>query len=160
MPDVVAETAVVQLEWREKDGSIVVTPRDGDRWVIRLNRAIEILGQSGKRERFEHQTKLLQKLLAEWINGHTGISSAYLTVRDGAFAFIIVRDTCEYDDEFEDELSALDLRIAEDPDLDLVELNTLALPNISAEALSSFLHPEFKVTFVHGDGSRSHSSGE
>lgn len=150
---------ILPLEWSEQDGQIVVTTRDGDRFIIKLNRAIEILRVADK-DQFPKQFHLLSRVLAEWIRDHSGIRAAYLTVRDGALAFIVVRDMCEYDEDFEDALSALDLAVANDPDLNLIKLNTVALPAASQDAVSSFLDPEFLFIYQHADRSGPHRSGE
>jgi len=43
----------------------------------------------------------------------------------------------------------LDFAVANDPDLDLIELRTLALPNVTGEALRSFLDDRLLFSFPH-----------
>ena len=43
-----APAAVVQLDWSEKDGVVVVTAKDQDRFCIKLHKAIEILQQASQ----------------------------------------------------------------------------------------------------------------
>jgi hypothetical protein len=147
------ENAVVRLEWSLSDGNVVVTARDQDRFVIKLNRAISILQQGQQAERFGYQFNLLLRMLAEWLRDREGIANAFLTDRDGALAFVVVRESRQYDDDFEDAISDLDFRLANDPDLDLVTLDVIALPAASESALSSFLDPGFTFEYV-GNGNR------
>jgi hypothetical protein len=145
-----------------KDGNIVVTPQDQDRFVIRVGRAIAILQQAAEAEKFRAQFNLLLRMLAEWLKEHQDeIAKAYLTDRDGALAFVVVRKSCEYDDDFEDVISALDFQIANDPDLDLIRMDTIALPSAAEAAITSFIDPGFAFEYVdNGNRSRSHSAGE
>ena len=143
-----------------KGGNVIVTPRDQDRFVIKVQRAIELLQQASQAEKFQRQFNLLLRVLAEWLRGRTDIERAYLTHRDGALAFVVVRKSVQYDDDFEDQISAVDFLIANDPDLDLIKMDAIGLPMASESAVSSFLDPGFVLQFDHGDGSGSHSARE
>jgi hypothetical protein len=161
MSTATAESSVVRLEWSLKDGDVVVTPCDQDRFILRRNRAIAILQQGAEVEKFGHQFNILLRTLAEWLKNRSEISKAYLTDRDGALAFVVVRKVCRYDDAFEDIISELDYRVANDPDLDLIKMDIIALPLASDNAISSFINPGFSFQYVgHGDGSGSYSTGQ
>jgi len=80
----------VQLRWSLADDKVVVTPEDQDRFVIRLNRAIEILQQAHHAEEFKKQFDLLVRLLAEWVTHTSGVKHAFLAPREGALAFVVV----------------------------------------------------------------------
>lgn len=151
---------VQQLLWQEKDGLIVVTPRDQDRFGVRLHRALEALKMVKKAEEFEEQFRLLLRIIAEWIKVTPGVSRAFITLRDGGLSLVVVRDSVKYDSAFEDALSELDLEIANDEDLALVRMSSIALPCASDEAIASFLNPEFSYEYIHGAGGGSHSSGK
>jgi hypothetical protein len=153
---------VVQLDWVMKDGTVTVTPREQDRFVLKMRRAIEILQQAGEAERFHDQFNLLLRMLAEWLRSHQdAVAKAYLTDRDGALAFVVVRTSCEYDDDFEDVVSELDFRVANDPDLNLLKMDVIALPLATDAAITSFIDPGFVFEYVgNGNRSGSHSAGE
>ena len=154
-------TGTVQLRWDMKDGLVVVTPEDQDRFVIKLRRAIEMLQQGDHADKFSHQFSLLLRLLAEWLTDRSDIERAFLTYRDGSLSFVVVRSLCKYDDDFEDALSDLDFDIASDADLNLIKMDAIALPPASETALRSFLDPEFTFEYVaHGHGIGSHSAGQ
>ncbi len=93
--------------------------------------------------------KLLMKTLVGWLEKRMDIDQAFLTLRDGSLAFVVVRNKSHYDADFEDCLSELDIQISEDVDLNLIELDVIALPEVSRNGLRSFLHPEVSFTFVH-----------
>jgi hypothetical protein len=141
-----------------KDGLVTVTPRDQDRFVIKVRRAIEILRQAARAEQFERQFTLLLRILAQWLEERTDIERAYLTHREGALAFVVVRNSSESDEECADALSDLDFRIANDPDLDLIKMDAIALPLASDSTVSSFLDPSFVFEYI-GHGNRSGSPG-
>jgi len=154
-------TGAVQLRWDMKDGLVVVTAEDQDRFAIKVRRAIEILQQGDHADKFGTEFQLLLRLLAEWLKDRSGIEKAFLTHRDGALSFVVVRSSCEYDDDFEDALSDLDVDIAADTDLSLIKMDAIALPPASETALRSFLDPEFTFEYVgHGHRVGSHSAGQ
>jgi hypothetical protein len=144
----------VMLDWEDDEGNVVVTPRDRDRFVVKIRRAVEMLQAVDRAEQFQNQFKLLMSVLAKWLQSQGDVKHAHLTLRDGGLAFVLVKRSAAYNSSFEDELSELDFQIANDPDLDLIKLDVIALPPTSDEALSSFLDPEFMVSYpAHGHGS-------
>ncbi len=147
--DCTEQSQVIQLVWEQKDGIVTVTPRDNDRFAIKVGKAIQVLQQVDCRQKFQEQLQLLNKELAGWLEGHDEVKAAFLTLRDGCFAFVVARETAEYDEDFEDELSALDVRLAQDVDLNLIRLNTISLPCASASTLQAFLDPNFALRYPH-----------
>lgn len=139
-------TSVVHLRWDE-GGLVTVHPEDESRFVVKIHRAIEILQQAGREEEFRDQFELLLQILAGWLKQRSDIARAFLTHRDGVLAFVVVRTSREYDDAFEDELSDLDFKIANDPDLKLIKMDAIALPPASEAAIGSFLDPEFSMEY-------------
>jgi hypothetical protein len=153
-----AASDVIQLHWDMKDGLLTVTPEDEDRFSIKVGRAIELLQQANRAEDFRRQFTLLLRELARWLKDRSDVERAFLTLRDGALVFVVVREFCEYDDAFEDALSELDYSVANDADLDLIKMDAIGLPPASDRALSSFLDPAF--TLEYGHRSRPHSTGQ
>lgn len=149
---------VQQLIWRDGDGTLTITPENESRFNIKLNRAIEILREAHKAEEFRSQFSVLLEVLAGWLKSQKAIHAAYVTLRDNSLCFVVVREKCQFDDEFEDSLSNLDMDIASDVDLDLIRLNTMALPLASEEAIASFLNADFTLQVVPGDARKSHPS--
>ncbi len=151
---VVADTSrssVLQLDWRMENGLITVTPMDQSRFVIKVRRAVEILQQADRVELFEKQFDVLLTSLAQWLEQRSDIAFAFLTQREGALAFVVVRTDSKFDDQFEDSLSDLDYRIANDPDLNLLKMDAIGLPLVSRDAVNSFLDDAFALEFSHGE---------
>ena len=137
----------VTLDWENEDGNVTVTPADQDRFAIKMRRAIQILQVADKVDQFEQQFNLLLSELGRWLSERNDIERSHVTLRDGAFAFVVIRSDAAYDEEFEDDLSALDFRLANDVDLELVSLFTIGLPIASEASISSFLDPTFTLTY-------------
>ncbi len=93
--------------------------------------------------------KLLQRELARWLNGRSDISNAYLTVRDGGFLFLVVKNDASYSESLEDELSELDIQLANDKLINSLSVDVLALPHASAVAVDTFIDSIFVVQFVN-----------
>jgi len=87
----------------------------------------------------ECQDNRLKDLLFKWVHGRTDIVSAHLNKSYGSYLFVVVRNAVRYDPMFDDELTDLDLAIAEDPELQHVRFNTIGLPPVSDAALASFV---------------------
>ena len=98
-------STVHQLRWND-EGVVIVTPEDNDRFGVKLHRAIEVLQQADHADEFKRQFHLLLCVLARWLKDRPDIDRAFLTHRDGVLAFVVVRGSCEYDDDFEDALSS------------------------------------------------------
>lgn len=148
---------VQHLHWDE-GGLVIVTPQDQDRFGVKIRRAIEILQLAGRVDEFENQFNLLLGTLGRWLKCQDNIARAFLTHRDGALAFVVVRSESQCDDAFEDELSDLDYAIANDPDLNLIRLHAMALPPASDAAIGSFLDPGFIIEY-RNRGERGGPSG-
>ena len=141
------QQGIVQLDWADIDGSVTVTPENEDRFNLKIRRAIEACKEAVDADQFGLQFRILLKRLAEWRASRTDVQDAYVTVRDGRFVFLVVRNRPEYDAEFEDSLSALDLAIANDTDLERIHLDAMAVPPASRESLASFLNPSILLVY-------------
>jgi hypothetical protein len=138
----------IQLKWEQKDGTIVVTPNDQDRYLVKVGKAIEILRQHEREQQFGRQFSVLNKRLAAWLEEHSDkCARAFLTAGESTLRFIVVRKEVRFDSEITDALSELGVEIANDPDLNLIKVATRALPFASDEALQSFLDTEFLIEF-------------
>ena len=150
----------MQLDWFAEADQVEVTARDQQRFEIQKDRAIEVLRQAKNAERFGKQFDLLLSILGSWLQDRTDrLISAHLTLHDGAFAFLVIMRQFQYNPELEDQLSDLDIQVANDPQLDLIRVNMSLMPPVSEEALSSFLDPDFFLTY-HGFGERSPEPAE
>lgn len=147
-PPKVERRDVVHLDIRNKDGHVTVTPSDEDRFSISVERAIAACQAAARADEFKKQFALLLRRAAEWLSARSDIESSWITKRDGHLLFLVVRTAPEYDREFEDALSALDLDLARDGHLDLIRINTMGLPPVSREALGGFLDSDLALPFT------------
>jgi len=140
--------STIQLSWHNEDGLVVVTPQDQDRYTLTVRSLIERERKGKQLELFNDQLRLLLRELATWLEGRENVvSQAYLTMRDGGFLFLVVKKDAEYSDQLEDELSELDIKLANDKLINALEVDVLALPNASSVAVDTFIDPAFVFRF-------------
>jgi hypothetical protein len=144
-------SGIVQLNISNKDGLVTVTPSSQDRFNIKVDRAIEACVGAAHEDRFRQQLTLLFKRLASWLlERPSKFTTAFVTLRDGCLLFLVVTRHATYDGAFEDDLSALDIELANDPDLDLITIHTMAIPSVSEVALAGFVKKSVALEFKAG----------
>ena len=142
----------VRLDYFEKDRQVVIRPKDNDVFVRSVEQIIETcdIGERTLRRalQFKKQFEDLLQKLAQWLtaNNHR-VHKAFLTMREGRLLFLVIKIGPRYDDELEDSLTDLDIAVATSPELDMLRLDVLCLPEVSMEAAHSFLPPPLKLEF-------------
>ena len=133
----------IQLRWGEKNKRVVVTPEDENRFIVTVEAAIRACNAAVQYSAFEPVFSNLLTHLGEWKRQHEEqILDAYLTVRDAELMFVVVKKTREYDREFEDLLTSLDIGIAQDKDFEMINLSVLGLPKSPTKSVADFLSPQ------------------
>lgn len=132
------DQGVVQLRWKNGDGLVTIEPENQDRYNLKVRHVIEACEAAVNEQSIQLQIKLLLKRLGEWIQTRADVRDAIVTLQNGRLLFLVIRNTVPHDPDFEDSLSALDLAIANDPDLGDLRLDALALPPASPESIQSF----------------------
>lgn len=145
----VADKAVLQLSWVDTDGVVTLTPEDEDRFSMKVKRVIAACQSAAREDAFRSQLDFLLNRLGRWLKDRPQVADAFLTLRDAQLLFLVVRERVEYDAEFEDALSALDVEISRDVDLELIRMNTMALPRVSLQAVDSFADVQFCLRWRH-----------
>ncbi len=141
---------ILRLDYQEPGGTVLVVPADQDRFALTVEEAVKACRAYERAATFQRQFKILLRMLADWIREHrANVGEAYVTVRDAGLLFLVVKQSAAYDDTFEDELTQLDLAVAQDPNLDLIRLSVLAVPPASQEGVESFLAPGFTLQYAH-----------
>ena len=141
-------SGIVHLDVSNRDGLVTVTPSNQDRFNIKVDRAIEACVGAVQQDAFRNQWTLLLHRLASWLLERPhAFSTAFVTTRDGCLLFLVVTKHTAYDGEFEDALSDLDLELANDPDLNLITINTMAIPAVSDGALQGFVKRDMALEF-------------
>src|SRR5436309_2477533 len=112
----VAKANAVPIHYEHRNGAVVVTPEDEGRFALAVEMAYRRscpLFQD--RALFRTQFEQLLRKLAHWLAAHEDvIGEASVTLRGAALEFLLVRKGTRYDADFEDELSDLDIAIAQD----------------------------------------------
>ena len=141
----------IRLSFRDKGRQVVVEPADEDRFMMSIEDAARACQQAIRAVQFGEQFKSLLGCLGAWLVRNSGgkVSHAYLTLRDAGLLFIVIQASRASDESLEDSLVDLDIEIARDENLNLIELDVLPLPATSEEAYSSFLNPKYTWTFPH-----------
>lgn len=130
----------LQLDWRQQNRRIVVTPEDEDRYILTVQEAIRSCRVAEQSVLFDRQFRTLRDHLATWIRDNLPkIGRAFLTVHDGEWLFLVLTRLPKCDERFEEELTKLDLEVAQDRRFHLLRFNVLALPDVSEQALRSFI---------------------
>jgi hypothetical protein len=140
--------SVVMLQ-HDDDGIVTVVPTNQDRFSLSIKQAVRELRLANQIDDFRQQLDLLMKVLGSWLGQRSDVSDAYLTLRNGKLAFVVIRAESRYNSEFEDDISDLDIDIAEDPLLQLVRVHSLALPPADETAVDTFLDSRFTIRFSH-----------
>ena len=144
----------LQLTWSQKDRKVVLSAEDNDRFVLTVEEAIaacRVYDPSG-RARLQTQFKRLLDLLGEWVGDHSEkIEKAFLTVRDRGLLFLVMMNQVQYDPALEDDLTELDLQIANEPDFQDFSVSVLALPECGADAYLSFINPQLSLEYKDRD---------
>ena len=138
----------VELDWYSEEDTVSVTPRDQLRFDIHKDKAIKALQLANEAEQFQLQLRLLLQELAQWMRTYSSkVDTGYLTLRDARLSFLAISKEPECDDDLEDAISRLDFEIANNPDLELLQLNALILPPASPESLGSFFDDRFLLVY-------------
>jgi len=144
------ETEALQLKFSDKDRKVIITMENEDRFSMTVQEAALACKLADNRQlfKFRSQFKNLLNELAVWIQkNRKKVFKAFMTVRDAGLLFLIVRNEVPFDRDFEDQLSDLDIAIAQNENYSLINLSVLALPRCSPSAGFSFLSLKNTLAF-------------
>ncbi|MGA2700307.1 MAG: hypothetical protein ABSH35_04340 [Isosphaeraceae bacterium] len=136
--------AIQRGQWQhlhhKAGSSVLITDKDGDRFVLPVQDAIRACRDAEKLEAFAEQFQSLMQQLHQWILARSEeIDRAYLSLDADGVIFAVVRKGKEFDPTFEDTLSDLDLNISNDDALNMIRIRVIALPYSPDETVDSFL---------------------
>jgi hypothetical protein len=119
---------------------VTVHPENGDVYAL----SKQMIARSGQLmfriEAFEQQLAALKRDLESWSSAHSeSVSEVFLVLKGDHFVFLAVLKGKAYDSALEDALTELDLKVAQNPDYNLINLSVLALPAFAEDAIRSFL---------------------
>jgi hypothetical protein len=141
MPAEAPATGRWQSLTHQEGAKVMVTTKDGDRFVLRVEHAILGCRAAEKCDSFSQQLSELMNLLHQWVVDRSdAIDRAYLAPDADGFVFCVIRKGTLFDPRFEDDLSDLDLRVCNDDAFSLIQLRVIALPYSSSQTVESFLN--------------------
>lgn len=123
---------------RESD----VLVQDGDDlFLLTVQDAVNACGAWNKMAEFQSQMKELKARLEQWVSAReTTVRDAFLSVKTGGgLFFMVVMNERKFDRDLEDDLTDLDVEIANAPEFNLLRMSVLALPNSPPDSVESFL---------------------
>ena len=140
----------ILLPWSEKDKRVVIEDADEDRFSLTVEEAIEACSvyHKEKRAQFRRQFHDLLDFLGKWTYARrTEIFKAFLTIRDAGLLFLVVSRGKKYDPVFEDELTKLDITIANSEEFSEIQMSVQALPFCGAPNYDSFCNPDLTLEY-------------
>ena len=145
---VVESGSVIELHCENRDGQVRVVLPDNHIMAMPVEVAVHACRAFKNQIEFKNQFDGLLAHLGKWIDGHRDeIKEAYLTTRDSGLLFLVVTESKSFVSDFEDELTALDIEIANDTDYSLITMNVLAIPPISNEDTRSFISTKLEIRY-------------
>ena len=142
----------IRLDHTEKETGVVVTPESEDRFALTMELAIRGCALSSQIDKLNEQIGSLLEMLHLWISEHSYIiNQAYVALRDTGLLFLVVQKGKRFDPALEDELTELDIGIAQSEKFDLLNFSVLALPECGEEAVKSFLTRKSTLEYEHAE---------
>jgi hypothetical protein len=144
----------IELHFEDDSGKVRVTPGDDTLLLLSVEEAIKACRAFKKQLEFKSQFDHLLNALWAWIKPRREkVCQAYLTTRDAGLLFLVVTQAAERDEEFEADITELDIQVANDAAYHLIDLSVLVIPNCPRESVYSFLSRKMALRFVP-DGNR------
>jgi len=146
----VAQQGVYHLNWSEKEQQVVIEPSDHSKFVMTMEEVIEACRIYSKEQRLCFQVQFTDLLnhLGAWAYAHREkIAKTFLTLRESRLLFLVVTQGKAYDDEFESELTTLDLEVAHSDGFSGISLSVQSLPNCGPHAYASFCKPGATIQY-------------
>jgi hypothetical protein len=123
--------------------TVVVTTKDGDRFVLTIEEAIAACQTGDRSRQFFDQFRGVMERLTSWLNERPEkIDRAYLRIGRDGLDFTVVLRAKGFDPELEDSLTELDIEIAQNEAFELIKLDITALPYCSENSARSFVRQQ------------------
>jgi hypothetical protein len=130
---------VIHLDSNQADGRVVVYDHDKV-FLLTVHEAVKACGMLDKAAAILDQMKALTQKLTTWLTDRRErVRSATLSVKPGGLHFLVVTRGREFDQVLEDDLTDLDIELANSSEYDLLRVNVLALPNVPSESVEAFI---------------------
>lgn len=145
------EKRYIRLRWSEKDRRIVIEDKDEDRFSMTVEEAIAAcrVYERGKQPVFRKQFQTLLDFLGAWCYGRSRkLAKVFLTIRDAGLLFLVVTKKKTYDENFEAQLTKLDINIARAQEFSEISLSVQALPLCDRNGYDSFCSSKWTLEYT------------
>jgi len=137
---------IIDLRFDDEAGQIRVHFPDKHIQVMAVEAAVRACGAFRDQIEFANQFDDLLGHLAKWSRTHQPhVAESFLTTRDGGLLFLVIWSQAGFDGNLEDELTDLDVGVANNHAYGLVRMSVLGLPPCSKDSLSSFLSQDTQI---------------
>ncbi len=141
-------TKPIVLSWTQKDDNVMVETEDEDRYFMTVDEVIRACGAhgQGKHARCQEQFSCLMKKLFTWsLDKKETIKKAFVTVQDHGLLFLVITNFVDFNRDFEEKLTDLDIEIARDENYSEIDLSVQSLPDCHRDNYQSFCDTEFTL---------------
>jgi hypothetical protein len=140
MSQLTKRTPAIHLGRDGQEGYVLAYGDGNEKFLLTVQEAIKACGAFSKMAQFQTQMKELTDHLSKWVNDRKAtVRDAYLSVKGSGLFFMVVMAGKEFNPELEEELTTLDIEIANSEDFDLLRVDVLAIPDGPPECVDSFL---------------------
>lgn len=131
-------TPVIHLDGNQTDGRVVVYD-DNKVFLLTVQEAVKACGMFDKTGAILDQMKALTQKLKTWVTDRRErVHSASVSVKLSGLQFLVIMRGKAFDQVLEDDLTELDIEVANSAEFDLLRLNVLALPAVPAGSIEPF----------------------
>lgn len=118
----------------------LVVMKDGDKFVVGYTEAAKACRAAEKMKDFVPQLTEVLKKLGNWAAQRKDqIHSAMLSPGEHGLLFLVMQKDVPFDQQLTDDLTDLDLEIAQNPSFALVRVEVLAIPRVDKETATAFI---------------------
>lgn len=156
-------SAQFTLRFDDDTSKVIVHPDDNDKFVMSASEAAKVLRVFDQLDvlKFQLQFRGLLDHLGAWlVDNRSSVSRGILTRRDANLLFLVCSATKSYDSVLEDNLTDLDIAVAENEDFSKISLSVLAIPSSDDEEIGAFADPSLFIEITDAEQGRPRGHGD
>jgi len=127
-----------------EDGRVYVKPTNRQAFCLTFDQSVQACTFMEVGYAFISQVADLREALGSWLSSRMDqIKAAYISMRRShEILFIVVQKSVSRDSELAEDLTTLDIEIANDEKFNLLRVEVLALPDAPMDGIAAFLTPD------------------
>jgi hypothetical protein len=135
----VVRSSIILLD-EDRYENVYVIPKDRDKFILTVEEAVRACRAQANQAAFQCQFRDLLDELTDWVKARRArMQAAHLMIRDSGMLLVVMQKGKEFDRELADELTELDLHVANAESYKLIDLDVMAVPYVSHDSLTAFL---------------------